>query len=243
MGTVVGAIIFYLSCRANPILQPLLFEAATTASSVGGTATSALLDATRLTLLAAYGLAYCYIASAPILVFHAGRFLLKLDTGWGTKLKWIAICLSVPAVAAVVTCVRPPTSAINQGVSFSASVFVLALILWLQAVVVYQTLVRSAELYNFYVRLSARRETAKGEITDSYRHLREHGNSFFIVLLEVVLAVVLFGAGRLTAQSSDASSAITVAWAIHIMIIVAWILLAVFVWVIGTVFERRFSEG
>jgi hypothetical protein len=31
---------------------------------------------------------------------------------------------------------------------------------------------------------------------DSYRHLREHGNSFFMVSLEIVLGLAFFGAGR-----------------------------------------------
>src|SRR5271157_846880 len=56
MGTIVGGIVCYVLCSSTPILSPLV---------------------THLEYLAAFGLVYCYIASAPILVFHAGRFRLN----------------------------------------------------------------------------------------------------------------------------------------------------------------------
>lgn len=241
MGTVIGAIIFYSLCRANPTLQPLLLETTATEASTSGATASASLDTTRLILLAAYGLVYCYIASAPILVFHAGRFLLKLDIGWGTKLKWITICVFVPALATLIACIWPPTLRVDK-LLLSISVFFLALIIWLQVVVVYRTLCHSTELYQFYAKLSARRKTASSDLTDSYRHLREHGNSFFIVFLEVVLAVVLLGASTLTTQLLGTVDAVSWAVICNVTIIVLWVLPAAFVWVIGTVFERRFSE-
>jgi len=193
------------------------------------------------TLLAAYGLVYCYIASAPVLVFHAGRFLLKLGTTSRTRIKWLGLCLFLPVVVAIVTHVLSSSRPAAERVLYFGSFSALAAILWLQVVVVYRTLFNNTELYSFYARLAARREEAIGEIKDSYRHLREHGNSFFIVFLEGVLALVLFGATTLTPFSLGAIS--VTANAVVLVILVAWILPSVFVWVIATVLERRFSES
>lgn len=49
-----------------------------------------------LPLLLGYGLAYCYLASAPILVFHAGRFAMK-RTGFQTA---TVISIVISAVVA-----------------------------------------------------------------------------------------------------------------------------------------------
>ena len=76
-------------------------------------------------------------------------------------------------------------------------------------------------------------------MTDSYRHLREHGNSFFIVLLEIVLGVTLFGIGRYLVGDSSASKRMLS----YIVVLLVWIIPAVFVWLIATVFERRFADA
>jgi len=104
MGTVVGAIVFYFLCLATPVLKPLLFEATATPGTVPGATPlpSIKLDSVQLTLLAAYGLVYCYIASAPILVFHAGRFLLTLRAGGRVWAKRFLLCLTPPIVFAIV---------------------------------------------------------------------------------------------------------------------------------------------
>lgn len=243
MGTVVGAIVFYLLCKGNTILQPLLFETGTAASSNKGSPVPISLDGSRLTLLAAYGLVYCYIASAPILVFHAGRFLLRLDTTKSTKAKWIAWCLSLPFVTSVVSCWYLVATTSNQVTMLVSSVFFLVCVLWLEGIVVYRTLVHSIDLYQFYVGLSERRKTTDGEIVESYRHLREHGNSFFIVFLEIALAIVLFGTGMLASKLTGASNATTGECVAYIVVLVLWILPAVLVWVIATVLERRFADN
>jgi len=88
MGSVVGAVIFFFLCNTNPALKPMLFGAE------GGK-----IDGTILTLLAGYGLTYCYIASAPILVFHVGRFLLNITTGSKASF-WRVVLLFLPPLAA-----------------------------------------------------------------------------------------------------------------------------------------------
>jgi hypothetical protein len=68
-GTAVGAVIFCFLCLRSIALRSLFFD----------TTATIRLDGAHLTLLAANGLAYCYVASSPLLVFHAGRFLLTLS--------------------------------------------------------------------------------------------------------------------------------------------------------------------
>ena len=63
------------------------------------------------------------------------------------------------------------------------------------------------------------------EYLTSYRHLREHGNAFLIVLLEGLLAYTLF--------HSPSRSCATI-------ILVLWLLPAATVWLLGTVLESRF---
>ncbi len=60
------------------------------------------------------------------------------------------------------------------------------------------------------------------EFIESYKHLREHGNAFFILLMELVLALVLFSVEKT-----------------HIALLMAllWIAPACFVWFLGTYLE------
>jgi uncharacterized membrane protein (DUF485 family) len=90
-------------------------------------------------------------------------------------------------------------------------------------------------------KLANKRSNAKGGITGSYKHMREHGNSFAIVLLEVMLAVLLYAVGSigfqqpLTAANKDAFILPYVA------VVILWVIPAALVWVVGTLFEREFS--
>jgi hypothetical protein len=230
MGTVVGAIIFYFLCLSNNLLMPLLFDTATISSG------SVKLETAQLALLGAYGLVYCYVASAPILVFHAGRFLLKLDVPSRIRFRWLFFIFVVPVVVAIAIWMFSTATSLGAKWFLAIASFLAALILWLEIIVVVCTLLNNKDLYLFYEKLAFRRETAIGGITDSYRHLREHGDSFFIVLLEIVLAFALFAAGIIS--KGNPSSVL-----LHVSIIVLWILPAVFVWLIGTLFERRFNDG
>src|SRR5271169_6420442 len=63
MGTVVGSVAVLFLCAQRPDIQSLL--PGTLAVNLSGADTAKVFSA------AAYGLIYCYIASAPILVFHA----------------------------------------------------------------------------------------------------------------------------------------------------------------------------
>jgi len=187
MGTVVGGVVFFFLCNTNPALKPMLFGAE-----------AGEIDGALLALLAGYGLAYCYIASAPILVLHAGRFLFDIRQDAGTSLRRLSL-LFAPPIVVTLSFFFMSTATGSTLYFFSFVVALAVLILWPQYLAIFFTLIHTKDLLNFYKKLAGRRDDAKGGLVDSYKHLREHGNSFFIVTLEIILAVILFTAGNFDA--------------------------------------------
>ena len=231
MGTVIGGIIFYFLCRSNDIMKPMLLGI-----GVPNVDNVVTLDGNVLILLAGYGLAYCYISSAPILVFHAGRFLLRPASKdlWDTVARFLFMLIPPLSFASIFYCENEKAGSLR--VFFFTVFFLLCLISWFQYLIIGLTLCKTEKLWSFYQELAAKREVAKGGIVDSYRHLREHGNSFSIVLCEIVLGIILFGTGKYAvAQGSNGLAFYTAA-------ILFWIFPAALVWVVGTLFERRFIE-
>lgn len=230
MGTVVGGVVFFFLCNTNPALKPMLFGAE-----------AGKIDGPLLALLAGYGLAYCYIASAPILVLHAGRFL--LDTGQNSKISiGRALLTYMPPLVATLVFFFSRTYTGATLYFFSAVFAFAAIVLWPQYLAIVFMLFRTKELLQFYKKLAGKRDAAKGGLVDSYKHLREHGNSFFIVVLEIILAVILFSAGNFDAAVRGTISATKDVYVLpYIGIILLWILPAALVWFVGTLFEREFS--
>jgi hypothetical protein len=65
------------------------------------------------------------------------------------------------------------------------------------------------------------------EYVESYQHLREHGNAFSILLLEVILAAALYAADSVIRLFG---------------LVVIWIVPATFTWFLGTWLERGFPQ-
>jgi hypothetical protein len=196
------------------------------------------LDATRLTMLAVYGLVYCYVASAPILVFHSGRFLIRPEIRLRSifKSKVFYACALLPIIFGALARLIG-----DKGNWFALTAFAVTLLLELQVVTVCRSVIGSAKLFRFYKRLAEHRKT-NGEIVESYRHLREHGNSFFIVFLEIALGVVLFQASKLAPEDRCSKGLALGLVEVYLLVFVAWIMPAVCVWLISTLLERRFID-
>lgn len=150
--------------------------------------TGSHLESIHLWIFGFIGLAYCYIASGPILLFHAirGLFYKSIE--------------------------NPVPSTITK-----------------------KSEVAKFKIYTFYKELSAsrakriREETVKEEVkeyVESYKHLREHGNAFFIVLCELALGTILYFS----------------AWWVMISFLIIWILSGASVWFIGTYLEQKVIE-
>jgi amino acid transporter len=231
MGTGVGAIVFYFLCSANPGWRTLLFDSGPPSAASPNTfvPVALKLDRLQLGLLVTYGLVYCYIASAPILVFHATRFLLQFRSWW-----WLLRYMLVPTMIAIITWWS------RNSAFWTILGFLFAFIVWAQYWNAFEALFNGSQLYRFYERLANRREQANvGGILDSYRHLREHGNSFFIVSLEIILGFALFAAGFYGSKGASSENS----FLLYLAILFVWIFPSVLVWLIATNFEREFSEG
>lgn len=231
MGTVVGAMIFFFLCQVNPVLKPLLFGAETGS-----------LDAAKLLMLAGYGLAFCYIASAPILVFHSGRY--RLEVGQPRKINWFKLALILVPPLFLTIIILIIASPKNDSLFFYVPVcYVAMLLFWTQYLIIGRAIFKSDELFSFYKKLSKKRSTDTGGIVNSYKHLREHGNAFAIVQLEIFLAVLLYAVGSLwTPEKLLPSNGHTFVLP-YLCVIFIWTLPAALTWQVGTLFERRFMDS
>lgn len=230
MGTVVGGAIFYFLASKIEALRPMLFLTA-----------DGKIEMPQIFLLAAYGMTYCYIASAPILVFHASRFLMRLVffSGWKNFFVSLINYIIPFAIVSIIAAMSSGTWS-----SFYWSVMLLtSLLLWFQVIAVISCIRKSDEMYNFYKILAEKRIKAeKLGFSDSYRHLREHGNSFLIVVLEIFLAVILLTISGIAENDSGASMSSGEYFQILFGFLFLWMFPAACVWLIGTVFERRLQE-
>jgi len=187
-------------------------------------------DSTEATFLgvgmfAALGFAFCYIASAPVLTFHATRAHLRFSAIKATPVAF-AIALLAPSLLAILFFCQflPPVAAASSGLVIGVE----------SGLVLLAVFTKFNVVENFYRELATTRSkgmsekdkppTPGMEYLTSYRHLREHGNAFLIVLLEGLLAYTFF-------HSPSRSCAM--------VILALWLLPAAAVWLLGTVLESR----
>ncbi|HQS57401.1 MAG: hypothetical protein B7Y56_08130 [Gallionellales bacterium 35-53-114] len=216
VGTVVGAVIvaFLNSAPHSPFKGSM--------TSIGE-----LKEATFLGvgLFAALGFAFCYIASSPVLTLHTARAHMRVSTITSSKLSFFA-ALVIPVVIAIVAFWQflPPIAAASSG-----------LIVGIQFGLIFLSFFTNfSVIEKFYRDLATERAkvtpekdkqpTPGSEYVTSYRHLREHGNAFMIVLLEGLLAYTLLH------SPSRSWAAIVLAF---------WLLPAAATWLVGTVLESR----
>ncbi|WP_339319349.1 hypothetical protein [Paenibacillus sp. FSL R10-2734] len=186
------------------------------------------------------GLAYCYLASAPILVLHATRsslfskksyFFPALLSGLAIiaalifyftlreKLNWIVLALIFSLQITIITLsLRKETS--NTTTSSNES----------NLFVFYRSLIgtRANAVLNTSNGSPTTIEAAKiTEYKESYKHLREHGNAFTIVLMEFILAVILYYMDNIQQV---------------VISMIVWAIPSSFVWFIGTYLENKISK-
>ena len=107
------------------------------------------------------------------------------------------------------------------------------LVLVIQVVPLFFAFLNSSEnITRYYQNLSSKRSKATSDLSrkeyvESYRHLREHGNAFLIVVFEIVLAICLWNLPKDEIQ-------------IFAPIIVSiWVLPGSIVWFVGTALENN----
>jgi hypothetical protein len=212
------------------------------------------IDTASLTLLFLYGNLFCYIASYPVLVFHATRVMDSSDGKWPKYLVLDGYILAVVLVGCVFAFHFVPPEC-RYWPAFTTA-FVVAALQFVRLGIVssHQFSVRGhedpvSEPY-FYAYVLAHRRTLpaekpsaetddkkwREEFVESYRHLREHGNSAFIFLLELTLATLAYCVITKPGQSSTHQlGALGLLFAV-------WAVPSIFVHLLAQQLERRFSR-
>lgn len=179
-----------------------------------------------LALFGAVGFAFCYVASAPILSLHASREHLRLSrisARPDVSIGCLGFALSVSVAGSLYLAPTVPALA-------------LAFILTIQTFPLFCSIAtRFREVESMYDFLSKARAKGKmeppdyavRELIESYRHLREHGNAMAILVLEFVLAFILFNLPRPSCA---------------LPVVALWLVPAAFTWLIATVVELRFAR-
>jgi hypothetical protein len=219
------------------------------------------LDAASLTLLFLYGNLFCYIASYPVLVFHATRAIDFSNGRWPAHPLVDGYITTVALIACVFWFHRIPPEC-RYWPAFLTS-FVVAAVqlrrLWVTffyrfTVKGHKDPVSTAYFYTYELThrrgipaeeteeddeegtIVTKKNLWRQEFMDTYRHLREHGNSAFIFLLELALAALAYCVITKPGQSSTHQlGAIGLLFAV-------WATPSVFVHLLAQHLERRFSR-
>lgn len=226
-GTVVGAMMVFFLFSQHAALKKLFFIPEK-AEDFG---------VPHLALLAVYGLTYCYIASAPILLLHAARGLLfesltnpRPNEGLRTRIAWIF----GPALAiAFAYYFFVDRHVVDTGALFLFSMLVCFQI-YLSWAIFRGSWKRVIEYYEKII--PKRKKHADSGYVESYKHLREHGNSFLIVLFEFFLALPIYCFVSRPGIEPEVGVA-------HLLLIVLlWIMPASFIWGFGNKLETHLQN-
>ena len=230
IGTIVGSIILYLLLykfqESNLLglgISKILKELLELKSSVG------------LIIQITGGLAICYISSSPILILHATRlwFLPKnkkdndvnknngntipLSTG----ISFFILGILLASVIYYFYHISLITGTICLVILIP---FALFLFFWLSE---YNKDIQGKMKHRYFSLVKAREKNQIKEYSESYKHLREHGNAFFIVLFEILLGLALF-------QIKKPCEVIAV--------LAVWIIPPTFIWFFGNYLEGYLLE-
>ncbi len=188
----------------------------------------------HLFLLGIYGIAYCYIASAPILIMHAGRGLLyKSPTNpnpYSNACCRIAAYILLPAIFSAIY-YKYWSKDIGDVIGFSLYTFIITF----ELVTIIQIFKTSwSETIGYYHAIISKRVVPKNsEYIESYKHIREHGNSFFIVFLEILLALPIYQfVSKSGVSHTDSVLNLT-------LIILFWVTPATLIWFFGNKLENN----
>lgn len=226
-GTVVGAMIVFFLFSKNQALQKMLFIPEDPKD----------FGMAHLALLGIYGLAYCYISSAPILIMHAARGLLfesKINKNPSEGIWYRIFFVLVPSIIfSVAYFYLIKDSAFN-----SMAIFMFSMLTLFQAVSVYLIFVKSwKKTIEYYLEIIKKRNEHKDSgYIESYKHIREHGNSFLIVSFQIYLAFPIFAFVSQSDIQTDQSIMNL------LVIIILWVLPAALIWFFGNKLENHLQE-
>jgi hypothetical protein len=211
------------------------------------------LDSTSLILLLLYGNLFCYVASYPALVFHATRVMDFPEGKWIPRpFDGYILTLVVTACAFLFHLVPPECRYWPAFVTACLVAFVQLLRLWIA--VSHRFSVEGHEDpvtdHYFYAYILAHRRVSaqekpkseteekkwREEFVETYRHMREHGHSAYIFILEFVLATLTYCV--ITKPGQTATHQLGAVG----LLLAVWSFPSVFVHLLAQHLERRFSR-
>lgn len=172
------------------------------------------------------GAAFCYVASAPVLVVHTLRY--RFTYSWSTNgvvKRWITILGLFAGLS----------YALWQVLSFNLLRGVLTVpalfLVFIQLVMLVSCVQPSnRDIFGFYKKLArdrANQDIYKQDYTESYRHLREHGNAYLILICESALGMALFVCNSFSDM---------------IILLLIWLLPVIPIWFVATYLESRLKN-
>ncbi len=215
VGTVVGCgIVIFLNTSCDSSLYGLLLPGFTNFQDLKEFGAEAPI------LIGAIGLAYCYLASAPVLVLHATRgVFMHQDT------KSLSGFLAGVALMGLLTFFAWVFHGVPRN-CLGWSLLILTVLT--QFVLLYFAFKNKADrVGKYYDELATARSEKTAvlrEYKESYKHLREHGNAFLIIVFEFIFAM-------LALAFTDPS--------LTLVAIVIWASPAASVWFLGSILESR----
>jgi len=227
-GTVFGALIVYFLFSQSPLLKGMLFIPSEPKD----------FGMPQLILMAIYGLVYCYISSAPILILHAARGLLFPSATNPNPKKWRKTRIFALTIPALITSAFFYISSEGDKTLNAGVIFIYVEIIALQVVGLWSVLWSFwPEVFEYYKTIIRKRQEYEttGYI-ESYRHIREHGNSFLIVVFQFVLAAPIY----VFVSSSKTLGKETIANLV--LIILIWIFPASIIWLFGNKLENSLQN-
>ena len=184
----------------------------------------------QLALLGAYGLAFNYIASAPVLVFHAVRqiFFSPASAIINNNFDCLLVRAFLPGFLFV------PIILYNMFFYrsywlFSFLFFLCCFYLVLQFIFICKEYTASNKIISFYSELHKARQSNLID-TNSYKHLREHGNAFMLVIHNVLLLCFVFTIVKLFGEK-------------YILLSLVWALPAACVYFVGHKIESEMVKA
>lgn len=227
-GTVVGAMIVFFLFSQNEALRKILFIPSDPKD----------FGMPHLILLAVYGLAYCYIASAPILIMHAGRGLIfesPTNTNIYDGITKRMLFTLLPPILSVAYYINIEN---EYNILSCLALFIYAMLISFQLTILYSIFNGSwKKTIDYYLIIVKKRNRHKASgYIESYKHIREHGNSFLIVAFQFFLACPIFMFVSQPEISNE--SAIR-----HLLLIILiWIIPAAIIWLFGNKLENHLQH-
>lgn len=150
-------------------------------------------------ILIALGFTWCFVASAPIYALHATRSLFVPQSKESTRNNWIGlgVLFGLGGLLAYFFGWKLDSGWFE---SITMAGFIAA---WLcQILAVFYALFQRDHIYSWHKALSLRRSGPTNDFVESYRTLREFGNAYQIIVLEIALGLIVAGLFRAPATSA-----------------------------------------